>query len=170
VLASLTNLVKLVRFSRKESDDKIYHSQQVEALGKAFDTVTIMPYGLHANVPIDFLGVLLQIGSQEQGRVVLPTANKERIQGLESGELIVFHPQTKSVIHFKNNGDIDITSDNDMSVAAGKIKLDGDVDISGKCTITGDLIQGGKNVGSPHKHAQGNDCAGDAQVNTGGVV
>lgn len=163
-LVLFRNLIKLCRFSKNESDANQFPVQQVEYLGKPVDVVVVMPYGSHANIPENFLGLLLQISNQEQNRVVIPTSPKERPHPIESGEVIYFHPVTGSKIHLKNNGDVDITAPN--------INFIGNVTISGNLTVDGDTALGanvtsnGVNISDTHVH--GGVTAGGA--NTGAPV
>lgn len=131
--ASFRNLLKLCRFSRKEKDDQRLPVQQVEYMGKAVDVVLLMPYGSHANIPPDFIGTLLQISTQEQNRVVIPMSFIERPKPIESGEVVYFHPVTGSKIHFKNNGDIDITTEDNVNVKCKNLKVTATEDIIASC-------------------------------------
>lgn len=152
MLGSFRNLIKLCRFSKNESDNGNAPLQQVEYLGKAVDAIVVMPYGSHANIPEDFMAVLLQLSTQEQNRVVLPLSLVERPHPIESGEVVYYHPITGSKIHFKNNGDIDITTEANVNVncdnanvtcltkatvTAPNIDLTGDVNITGTLDVSG---------------------------------
>lgn len=193
--ALLNDLIKLCRFSKRESDTGQFPIQQVEYLEKTGDSFVVLPYGMHANIPADFLGLLLS--AKEQDRFVIPLSSKERVHPVASGELVLFHPVTGSKVHFKNNGDIDIETAADINatcnninvsaaakatVTAPDIALIGDVAITGTLSISdavtaassvavaGALTQGGKDVGKDHTHSQGNDSGGNTEQNTGGVV
>ena len=127
----LFNIIKLCRFSKNEADDSQFPIQQVEYLEKAGDSFVVLPYGVHANIPEDFLGLLLS--AQEQNRFVMPLSSKERIHPVESGEVVFFHPVTKSKIHFKNNGDIDIETEADVNVACANANITASEDITATC-------------------------------------
>lgn len=127
----LFNLIKLCRFSKKETDATQFPIQQVEYLEKAGDSFVVLPYGVHANIPEDFLGLLLS--AQEQNRFVMPLSSKERIHPVESGEVVFFHPVTKSKIHFKNNGDIDIETEADINVICANANITASEDINAIC-------------------------------------
>lgn len=191
VLGSLRNLIRLCRFSKKEKDDQQFPVQQVEYLGKVVDVFIIMPYGSHANIPEDFLGVLAQVSGQEQNRIVIPTSAKERIHPVESGEVVYFHPVTKSKVHFKNNGDIDIETEADINATCanlnavvttkatvtapesefiGNVTVNGNLAVTGSTTLSSIVTSNGKNISDTHTHSQGVDSAANTQQDTDGVV
>ncbi len=176
-MASFRNLIKLCRFSKTESDNQQLPVQQVEYLGKAVDVVVVMPYGVHANVPVDMLGVLLQLSTQEQNRVVLPLSLKERPKPLESGEIVVYHPLTDSEIRFKNDGNIDITVDGDLNIVADNVNItaaettiNGNLTVTGTTTLGATVTSNGKDISDTHQHSQANDSAGNSQEDTDGVL
>ncbi len=174
------NLVKLCRFSRTEPDTAQFPVQQVEYMGKAVDTIVALPYGWHANIPEDMLGILLQISTQEQNRVVLPISPKERPKPIESGEVVIYHPIKGQKILLKNDGTFEITGDatfiNDLTVN-GNVRIDGtlivdgaatfnsivtfedDVQINANLTVTGNttlgntVTSGGKDISNTHLHS-----------------
>lgn len=159
---SFKNLIKLCRFSKTGSDNRRAPEQQVEYLGKVVDAIVAMPYGSHANVPEDFMAVLLQLSTQEQNRILLPLSLTERPHPIASGEVVYYHPITGDKIHFKNNGDIDITTKADVNincananvnattkvnVTAPNVEITGNVKITGKVNIIGATsITGGLSV------------------------
>lgn len=127
----LRNIIKLCRISKNGSDAQQFPVQQVEYLEKVGDSFMAMPYGVHANIPEGFLGILLS--ANEQNRMVLPLSSKERIKSLASGEVVFFHPVTKSKIHFKNNGDIDIETEADVNVQCENANINASADITANC-------------------------------------
>lgn len=169
----LFNLIKLCRFSKNEADAGQFPVQQVEYLEKAGDSFVVLPYGVHANIPADFLGLLLS--AQEQNRFVLPLSAKERPHPVASGEIVVFHPVTGSKIHFKNNGDIDITAPNvnySGNVAiAGNLTVAGatalnTLTVSGLAEFNGGIESNGTSIDDSHAHSG----VSTGPSNTGGVV
>lgn len=95
------------RVTRKGSEEGVYPIQQATYLGRVSDVVTLFPYGMHANLPVDQLGLLID----EEGRIFMGTSAVGRI-AVEEGEVVFYHPQTKSKTHYKANGDIDIDTVN----------------------------------------------------------
>lgn len=132
------------RITRKGSEKGTYPIQQATYLGRVSDFVVLFPYGMHANLPVDQLGLLID----EDGRIFMGTSAVGRIT-VEEGEVVFYHPQTKSKTHYRVNGDIDIdTVDGNINingknvniVASEKVVVDstGDVDIttSGDANVT----------------------------------
>lgn len=146
----LRNMIKLCRFSKRGSDAGQFPIQQVEYLEKAGDAFVVFPYGMHGNIPPDFLGLLF--AAQEQNRFVIPLSAKERIHPVASGEVVFFHPVTGAKIHFKNNGDIDISTAADINATCANINVTAttkatvtapSIDLTGNVSITGDLSVSG---------------------------
>lgn len=187
----LQNLIKLARVTLGGKDDKEYPIQQVEYNGKAKSVFVLFPYGVHANLPEDCIVGLFPVDGSEQNKFGIGGLPNERIKNLPKGEVVFFHPLTKSKIHFKNSGDIDIETEQNINVVcnnanvnattkidytAPQIDLNGIVNISGilnangGASVTGSLQSNGKDVGDTHKHNQGVDSAGDSQQQINGVV
>jgi len=173
--ALLQHLVKICRFSKPADDSGQFPVQQVEYMDKVGTAFTMMPYGLHANIPENYLGIIFQIGAQENNRIAFPLSSKERIRDLKPGEIVLYHPEKKTFIHLKENGDIDVDTQSNVNIKSPIINLDGDVTITGKCDIGGDaavtgaLTQNNIDVGSLHNHNQGNDSGGNVEQPTLGV-
>ena len=89
--------------TRKSDELGEYPIQQATYLDRVSDVFVLFPYGMHANLPVDQLGLLID----QQGRVFIGTSAVGRIT-VEEGEVVFYHPKTNSKIHFKNNGDIDL--------------------------------------------------------------
>lgn len=136
----IRNIVKLCSFSKDEKDSKQFHQQQVGYMEKVGDALVVMPYGTHANVPQDYLGLLLS--ANEQSKFVIPLSSKERVKPVESGEVVFFHPVTKSKVHFKNNGDIDIETDADVNVICKDINATcSNINATASANITATCVQ-----------------------------
>jgi phage gp45-like len=104
----LQNLIKYARVVMGGKDDKTYPIQQVEYYGKAGNVFIVFPYGMHANLPEDSLLSIFAANGNEQDRFGIGGLPNERIKNLPVGEVVFFHPITKSKVHFKNNGDVDV--------------------------------------------------------------
>ena len=101
----LRDIIKLCRVSLSGKDDGRLPIQQVSYMGKTIDALVIMPYGTHANLPVDTLGTVFACNADDGNLHVLPTVQDKRIKDLAPGEFIVYHPETKSFIHFKNDSE-----------------------------------------------------------------
>jgi phage gp45-like len=127
--------------------------QEVQYSGKIGNSVAWFPYGFHANLPKDTRGVMLNLGSEPSNRVVLGGSPDQRIL-IETGEVVIYHPNSGSKIHFRANGDIDIATDTNINVSANDVTLeaagnvemgvggnvemsvDGDVSVDSEGTVT----------------------------------
>lgn len=95
------------KITRKGSEAGEYPIQQATYLGRVSDSFVLFPYGMHANLPVDQLGLLID----RQGRIFMGTSAIGRIT-VEEGEVVFYHPQTRAKMHFKASGDIDIDTQN----------------------------------------------------------
>ncbi len=151
----LKGLVRLAVVSSFSSDDKAFPIHKIEYMGKVADAVAWYPYGFHANPGPDALAIFFAIGGNSESRVFLPGSPEDRIDDLlptplAENEVLLYHPPTKSYIHFKEDGTIDIDSQKDVNIRAignmvaaveGNLDVDAkgtvDIDSVGKTTITG---------------------------------
>ena len=145
----LRNLIKRVVITKAGKDDTAFPVQQVSYNGSPADVEIISPYGLHANISAsgESLGTMFAVEGQDDYRVVMAYTPTLRPMGLEEGEVVLYHPITKSQVYFRNNGDIDIQttgSNGDINIeTAGsngdlniKTKNDINITIDGAATIT----------------------------------
>ena len=85
--------------------------QKVTYLGKTSDAVTWFPYGYHANMPAGTLGVLMAMQGLPEGQIMFggsPYARGYPAGPLASGEVLIYHPESKSKLHFKDGGHVDL--------------------------------------------------------------
>lgn len=128
----IKRLLRLCRISKIGDDAGRYPVQQVSYLGKQGDALIWLPYGVHANIPPDKLAVMLALHGNAEARVALPGSPTDRPASLAEGEVAFYHPPTGSIIHFKANGDIEVTSIKTVKVDAAE---DVDVDAAGDVTV-----------------------------------
>lgn len=124
MLNRLINLIKRGRVSRTDSDSRKLPIHQVTYMGDTAEFVAIFPYGVHANLPEDAIVTLFSVNGQEQNLAGIGEVPEKRIKNLESGEVVFFHPTTKTRIHFKNNGDLDIDVIGDVNLNANNVNID----------------------------------------------
>lgn len=72
--------------------------------------------------------VLLERTAMED-KVVLGIVASDSLQGVEAGELVICLPGGEGRIHFKNNGEIELS---------GNLVLKGNTEITGELTINGE--------------------------------
>lgn len=124
MLNRLINLIKRARVSRTDDDSGKLPIQQCDFMGDTANFIALFPYGHHANLPVDSLVTLLSVNGQEQNLAGIGEVPEKRIKNLESGEVVFFHPTTKTRIHFKNNGDLDIDVVGDVNLNANNVNID----------------------------------------------
>lgn len=156
-MSVLRNLINFCRFSRTESDNQQFPAQQIEYLGKVADAFVILPYGMHANIPPEFLGILMKMSGQEQNRVVLPLSPKQRPKNLAPGDLVFYSPITGEKIVFAAAGGVTISAPNGITIV-GDTTFQNNVTINGNLTVTGSTILGavtsnGKDISDAHTHS-----------------
>ncbi len=110
------------KITRKGNESGQYPIQQGTYLGRVTDMMVLFPFGMHANLPVDQLGLLIDL----EGRIFMGTSAIGRIT-VEEGELVLYHPKTKSKIHFKDNGNINVESMGDVNVKASNVNIDASV-------------------------------------------
>jgi len=119
----IKELIKFITVTLAGSDSDQFPVQQVSFMENTADAFIIFPYGMSANAAKDALGVCFSVNGDDQNLAALVTSAKERIKNLEEGEVIFFHPKTKSFTYYKNNGDIDIETKSKVNVVAVQTNL-----------------------------------------------
>lgn len=135
------NFIKRAIISYLFPDTKNYQSTQVVSMGAAFNVEVLSPYGISTNAPKDSLILLFNLNGQQDNIIGIPYHPKKRFNNLKQGEIAVGNYLTKAKIYFKENGDIEIESKNDLNIkTSGKTTIDstGDITInsSGKIEMT----------------------------------
>ncbi len=145
------------KITKKSDEAGQFPIQQVSYLGRVADAVILFPYGMHANLPVDQLGLLID----KTGRVFMGTSAVGRI-AVEEGEVVFYHPGTKSKTHYKASGDIDIDSKagggninitaKDVNITADNVNVDATTTNLGTggaaIARVGDQVQIGAGVGT----------------------
>ncbi len=121
VTGMLKGLVRLAVVSSFSSDDKVFPIHKIEYMGKVADAVAWYPFGFHANPGPDALSIFFAIGGNSESRIFFPGSPEDRIDDLlptplAENEVLLYHPPTKSYIHFKEDGTIDINSQKDVNI------------------------------------------------------
>ncbi len=126
-MKNIKNMIKsLLRWARttKAGDDTAdFPVQQVGYLAKVGDSVMWFPYGMHANIPADELVLMVSMQGNPEARVSIPGSPQKRVKPLAASEVVFFHPDTGSKLHFKANGDIQIVGAGLITVDAASIEI-----------------------------------------------
>ncbi len=107
------------KITRKSDESGVYPIQQSTSLGRISDVFVLFPFGMHANVPVDQLGLLID----RQGKIFMGTSAVGRIV-VEEGEVVFYHPKSKSKIHFRDSGDVDVETQTDVNINANNVNID----------------------------------------------
>ena len=134
------------KVTRKSDESGEYAIQQVTYLDRVSDAFVLFPYGLHATLPVGQLGLLID----SKGRILMGTSAIGRIT-VGEGEVVLYHPGTKTKMHFKANGDLDIESANNVNIAATTVAVEGDLTVSGNVVAVGEVTGNGVDL-STHTH------------------
>lgn len=182
--------------NRNRPVQMVSYSEGEDGVSKTTPALICFPYGLHANIPPDYPGLILAIKGRGENLAFLPTSWRQRPKSSPGGDLVLYQPQHNGTeIRLKENGDVSITTDgNHVEAVAGTINIAaaGAVNIEstgsgmslqadssivvvapsivfvGDVTFTGFLKHSTFAIDlAVHGHAQGNDFDGDAQVDTG---
>lgn len=104
----LTKLIRWVLVTKAApAEPQQFAVQQITYQGKVADSAVVFPYGIHANLPVDSLGLMFAVGDTTEDRAVIGYNPKVRPTLLE-GEVSFYHPPTGSFITWKESGDLDI--------------------------------------------------------------
>lgn len=95
-------------------------------------------------------------GTRDHGLVIAVDDRRYRLRNLASGE-VAMYDQTGSKFVFKSNGDAEITP------SSGKVKVIGDLDVSGTVTATTDVVGGSISLKN-HKHSVSGTAPGGGAV------
>lgn len=142
--------------------DKAFPDQQASALGRLGDYTIIYPYGLYCNLPDDaWLSIV------DKGKAISMTTL--RPSDVERGEPVFFHPETNTRIIARNNGDLDIYTEDSL----GNVNIYGNAIVNGNGHITGDLqVDGNFNVDGSASlgGAGGAEIARKGDAVAGGII
>ncbi len=138
------NSIRLSRITAAGADDKQFTAQQMEYLDKVADGITVFPYGMHANVPADFLALMYSVQGNPDNRFATPFNTKKR-PTLASGEVAFFHPLLPDlIIKLQANGKMLVKSAVSVDVDAPEATFSGNVTIAGNLQVDGDINNDGK--------------------------
>jgi phage gp45-like len=131
-------LHKLIRWARitkpAPAEPQQFAVQQVSYSGKVGDAAVVMPYGLHANLPVDSLALMFAVNGEPDNRAIIGYDAKKR-PALEEGEVAFYHPPTDSFIIFRASGDLDIQAGTEGGANVNIICTDANITASGDVNV-----------------------------------
>lgn len=150
----------LAYITKKGDESKSFPIQQFEMNGRVGDAYVVSPYGVHANLPEGQPA----LNMSPDGTILMGIDPVGRIK-VEAGEVVFYHPITKSKIHFKNNKDIDIETETDINATCDNANITAatkatvtapDIDLIGNVNIVGTLDVSGVSTFAANIIAQAN--------------
>lgn len=157
-MSAIRDLLRWARITKEGGGTEQFATQQMEYLGKVGDGAMLFPYGIHGNVPADFLTLIGAVQGNPDNRVAIGCLMKTR-PTLKRGEVAFFHPLLPDLI-------IKLQEDGEMLIKSGvKINFD-----APETEFTGVVKANGKIIDDTHLHAQPNDSAGNTEANITGVL
>lgn len=181
ILNRISSSIKRAFISLAGNDESQFQTTQINYLGKTADMEVIYPYGLCGNPPPGSLVLLFNVQGQEENRAGIANLPNQRFNNLKAGEVALGNYLTTSVIKFLENGDIqvfcknnnNITITQDANITIGgsatitcpEINITGNVNINGNLAVSGDTVSSGISL-TGHVHTG----VMPGSSNTGGPV
>jgi len=122
----------LAKITKKGDESLSFPIQQFEMNGRIGDAYIVFPYGMHANLPKNQPA----LNMSPDGTILMGIDPIGRIK-VEDGEVIFYHPVTKSNTHYKNNGDVELQTESKAIVTAPNIEFNGNLKVNGNIEATG---------------------------------
>jgi len=189
----LHKLLKWARVTKAApTEAQQFAVQQVTYSGKVGDAVLVMPYGIHANLPVDSLALMFAVNGEPDNRAILGFDPKQRPE-LAEGEVAFYHPPTGSFIKWTEAGDLDIqvgegsggnvtincatatitasgsvTLDTPTTTLTGAVQVDGNLTVTGATALGATVTSSGVDISNTHTHA-GSATAPDGPESPTGV-
>ena len=129
-------MIKVAAVVLPGSDGFAMPKNQIQYKGKVGDSVPWFPFGFHAVPTPDSFTLVVTPNARPEERIDFPSSAQDRIP-VEVGEVVVYHPATKSKMHFKSDGSIDIESNVQVNVTAPLTQVIGDLDVTGTFGVAG---------------------------------
>jgi len=138
----MNNNIKIAKTQAEVNDNKLFPIVNVSYLEKDADVAIAESYGVHGSAPIGTQCVMLIINNDEANRIIIPLSAQTRTRDLEENEFECGNFVIGSIINFDKDGNINITSNNDINIIAGggDINITGDIHVTGNIDVTGDVV------------------------------
>ena len=153
------NAIRWAKIARAGTDAEQFHVQQLEYLERVGTAIIVEPFGFHANCAADSLALIFSVQGNAENRAAIAWSPKNRPKMLE-GEVSVYHPETNSLICWRSGGNLEITTDANVTATIG-----GNVtaNVGGNIAVTAD--------GNINADAGGNlsaSAGGNAEITVSG--
>lgn len=156
----------------KKDIKKKFPMQECLSVGQPVELTIVFPYGLYCDLPNNALVKKIC----EKSAVPFTI---DRPDDLQTGEPSYFHPLTNTRIVCRNNGDLEITTDDGNSTGnviincleaqinastsvtidtpqtniTGNVQIDGNLNVDGATSLSSTVTSNGKDISDTHTHA-----------------
>lgn len=146
----MLNLVRYSRVTNTGDDSNQFPQQQFGYHDEAKDLIAVYPYGYFAKAPLQNVALMVAVGDKQRA-VALPMSGKNRVKrNLKDSEVGMGNESTGSYVLFKDdksieiisNGTLDITVTGQANITATKLKVTGNLEVTGTSTLTGAVTGG----------------------------
>ena len=140
-MPNFKNLIRRAIVSILATDTGERRIQQIQYNGNPIDVEVWAPYGMSYNIPTSgkgSTGIVLQVIGDPGNLIFLPDRSQDRVKNLKAGEVAFFNPLTKSRVVFKENGNIETTTEGSDGDMITTVQGDKTISIGGACNITVD--------------------------------
>ncbi|MCW8930007.1 MAG: hypothetical protein OQL19_07210 [Gammaproteobacteria bacterium] len=122
-LDKLKSLIGFGQITGPADNTTQFPIQQMSFKDKIVNVMQIFPYGLYGNIPSDdALGIIFAIDGNKNNKVALSFTPQKRPVDLEQNEVAFYHPYTGAFIKLRNNGDLEINTQEGVETP-GKVIL-----------------------------------------------
>jgi len=139
-MVSIRGLIRQCILSLIDGDGGKYPRAQITYNGATGNAMRFSPFGLYAQPKEGSLGlVLAPHGRIDQAAALFMEVN-ERFKDLQQGEVLVGNADTKAFIKFKEDGSIEVDTDQKVTIrAASGVEVTGDLTVAGNVDVTGEV-------------------------------
>lgn len=141
----IRNLIRIASVSLLSKDIERYPVSQVTYNGKVSTMMTVSPYGLYSNAPLNSLALMFQLFGYEESLGGICFNPYGRFKNLEEGEVLLGNEKTQSYIKLSKSGEIEIKSTQhlvvnvtgDVTINCQNAVVNGDATINGSFSVSG---------------------------------
>jgi len=160
-MEKILNLIKRAIQTAKPNDSGVRQKAQVTFLGQTKDIKTVSPYGVFSSSPNHSDWLIWSARCNKDDLYGIPNDYKNRIKNLKEGEVVLMNTLTKSLIHFKESGEIYFFANSSLVFDSESV-FNEDVDFKKNVNIDGILTLAGVNVNT---HVHGGVMSGGSNTN-----
>lgn len=184
-MSNQENATRFAQVTKAANNEDQFSVQQLSYLGKVVDAFIVFPYGVHGNVPVDALALVMSIQGRPENRAAIAWTPTIRPELLEN-EVAYYHPPTGAHIIWRQDGSLEIETGEgggapitvkgtNITVDCETAKVTATGDVSVDCTNITATVATKATIDSPETEVTGNlsvggdfSLSGHAQLGSGG--